>query len=204
MSQPDCYLDTDIASTSSIAPARSGALVILDPESFYRTHAPRLHAAARRILKDPELARDAVQDACISIFRHIGEFRGDSSLETWMTRIVMNAALGYVRRSRCRPATTPLEDEETGGPVTRLFDSGPSPLELTSREEIRQRIREGLERLRPKHREVILRHDLGEENIESIAEDLGLPVGTIKSRLFYGRQQLRLALTRKEDRIRTA
>ena len=65
-----------------------------------RTYCGRLLAAARRILGNEEDARDAVQDAFLSAFKEIGNFLGQSRLGTWLHRIVVNAALGRLRRSR--------------------------------------------------------------------------------------------------------
>ena len=83
-----------------------------DPDAFgtlFARHRDRLWAVAVRTLGDPDDAADALQDAMISAFRRAGGFRGDSAVTTWLHRIVVNACLDRLRRTKAHP-TTPLED----------------------------------------------------------------------------------------------
>lgn len=169
-----------------------GELRVLSPEDFYRHHAPRLMNVARRILKDNELARDAVQESFHNIFLHVSDFRGDSSLETWMTRIVVNVCLGYLRKHKIR-LKGEVECDETG-PSQLVQDQGANPLEVTYRGELRAMVQKALTCLKKMHREVIYLHDIRQQTLEEISESLGIPVGTIKSRLFYGRRELRAVI----------
>ena len=85
-----------------------------DPEAFttlVRRHRDRLWAVALRTTGDPEEAADALQDALISAYRNAGAFRGDSSVSTWLHRVVVNACLDRLRRRRARPSVT-LEGRE--------------------------------------------------------------------------------------------
>jgi RNA polymerase sigma-70 factor (ECF subfamily) len=178
---------------TSIAPAdpqQHGKLLILDPEQFYEQHAPRLFNVARRILKDHELAEDAVQEAFKNIFQHVGRFRGESKLETWMTRIVVNVCLGYLRKNKNR-LKAEVDHEQINEMLENMFpDNRRTPYESVCRSEAQDLVHKGIRRLKKIHREVIWLHDIKEKTLEEISHLLEVPVGTIKSRLFYGRQEL--------------
>ena len=168
----------------------SGKLLVFDEAEFYRQHAPRLLYTALSILRDRDLAQDAVQEAFKNIFTHLRHFRGESRLETWMTRIVVNACLAYIRKNRIRlRQEIPLEVGETA-PAPNLSDRRPTPFEATRRREVQVLIRKAMGRLKPIHREVVYLHDLQQLTLEEISTRLGKPAGTIKSRLFYGRKEL--------------
>jgi len=167
-----------------------GKLLILDPEQFYEQHAPRLFNVARRILKDHELAEDAVQEAFKNIFQNVGRFRGESKLETWMTRIVVNVCLGYLRKNKNR-LKAEIDHEQVNEMLENMFpDNRSTPYESVCQNEAKQLVHRGIRRLKKIHRDVIWLHDIKEKTLEEISHLLEVPVGTIKSRLFYGRQEL--------------
>lgn len=181
-------------SRSAVAGRPSGEIVLLDPARFFHDHRPRLMAIARRILRDATLAEDAVQEAFLSIFRHLAAFRGESRLETWMTRITINACLAYLRRNKPRRAQE-LPGDVTENPMGRqLSDPTPDALDTTLARDRRRAVQAAVARLKPIHQEVVARHDLKGEPLNQIAEDLGVPPGTVKSRLFYGRRELQRSL----------
>lgn len=168
-----------------------GTLLILDYDEFYLRHAPRLYNVARRILKDHELAEDAVQEAFNNIFQNLKRFRGESRLETWMTRIVVNVCLGYLRKHRNR-LKAEVDPEFFGMAMESIFpDHRNTPFDATRRGEVLAMVHRSIRRLKKIHRDVIYLHDIKEKTLEEISRLLDVPVGTIKSRLFYGRQELR-------------
>ncbi len=175
---------------------RSGQMSIFDEEEFFRHHHGRLYRTAYRILKDVEWAKDAVQDAFRNIFRHIRDFRGESKLETWMTRIVVNACYAYLRKwKHCRVEPIATDADQNGEKESNTFiDGAPDPRETTERRELGALLRKALDTLGKSHREVIILHDIQDRTIEEIAAHIAVPVGTVKSRLFYGRRMLREAL----------
>ena len=169
---------------------QSGTLLIMDHDQFHAQHAPRLFNVARRILKDAELAEDAVQEAFKNIFQNVRRFRGESKLETWMTRIVVNVCLGYLRKHKNR-LKAEVDHEQVSQMLETMFpDNRANPFDNVSRKEIKQLVHNGIKRLKQIHREVIFLHDIKEKTLEEISHMLEVPVGTIKSRLFYGRQEL--------------
>lgn len=176
--------------TAEAETSSHGKLLILDAEQFHEQHAPRLFNVARRILKDHELAEDAVQEAFKNIFQNVGRFRGESKLETWMTRIVVNVCLGYLRKNKNR-LKAEIDHEQVNEMLENMFpDNRSTPYESVCRNEMKVLVHNGIRRLKKIHREVIWLHDIKEKTLEEISNLLDVPVGTIKSRLFYGRQEL--------------
>jgi RNA polymerase sigma-70 factor (ECF subfamily) len=171
-----------------------GELVILNPGDFHQTHYGRLFSTALRILRDRDLAQDAVQESFKNIFQHLPAFRGESRLETWMTRITVNVCLGYLRKNRLRIKGEVELQEADGSAVSAEAGVPDDPLEVTYRTELRHLIRRAMGRIKEIHRQVIYLHDIKQNTLDEISARLGIPVGTIKSRLFYGRKELRAAI----------
>lgn len=195
MSQANLILEQTRTELHLISPVSTGddergQIHVHSHQEFYEHHAPRLLAVARRILKDNELAKDAVQEAFKNIFLHLPEFRGESRLETWMTRIVVNVCLGYLRKHKIR-LKGEVDCQGENEAVRMLADQRENPLDSTYRSELRVILKKAMGYLKRIHQEVIFLHDIQQKTLEEISEILDTPVGTIKSRLFYGRKQLR-------------
>ena len=141
-------------------------------------HERRVYNLAYRMLGSPEDARDATQDAFISCFRHLAKFRGDSSFSTWLHRIALNACYDALRRRR---DTTSLEG--------RSVDPMPVP-DHADRAAAATDVQRALLGVPPDFRAVLVMHELQDLPLEDIATTLGLPVGTVKSRLHRGRVAL--------------
>ena len=141
-------------------------------------HERRVYNLAYRMLGSPEDARDATQDAFLSCFRHLAKFRGDSSFSTWLHRIALNACYDALRRRR---DTTSLEG--------RSVDPMPVP-DHADRAAAATDVQRALLGVPPDFRAVLVMHELQDLPLEDIATTLGLPVGTVKSRLHRGRVAL--------------
>src|SRR5690348_7546288 len=117
---------------------------------FRRYHRP-LFQTALRVLGNAEDAEDALQEGMLSAYRNLRRFEGRSQFSTWLTRIVINAALMRRRSRRSHPATSLDEEarEEQLPAVERFPDDGPSPEEIYAESELGQRLRENLEGLSP-------------------------------------------------------
>jgi RNA polymerase sigma-70 factor (ECF subfamily) len=144
----------------------------------------RLDAAARLILRDPELARDAVQEACIRAWRDLPGLRDPDRLDAWLHRLVVNACLDLVRRRRRRVVEVEL-----------------SPLDLPAARDAagdladRQLLDDALARLDPGHRAVVALHYLLGMPLPEVAASLRIPLGTAKSRLHYALAAMRTTVT---------
>jgi RNA polymerase sigma-70 factor (ECF subfamily) len=156
---------------------------------------PMFHKRAFRFLGNAADAEDAVQDALLSAYRHFGQFRGQAQLSTWLTTIVTNAARMQLRRRR-RGGYLSLDEKHGDEGLTfseRLPDSKPSPEEVYSTAEARDRLVEGLKRLSPKLRRTFLLRDIDGLTTKQAALVLGVPQGTVKTR--HARARAKLAGT---------
>ena len=159
-----------------------------DPDAFaelVRRHRDRLWAVAMRTLGDREEAADALQDALLSAFRRAGSYRGDAAVTTWLHRIVVNACLDRVRRSKSRPAEAlPDDPDHVGGLAT-----APEPDPALEREE-RIDVLAALGTLSAEQRAAIVLVDMEGYSVDEAATLLGCPAGTVKSRCARGRARL--------------
>jgi RNA polymerase sigma-70 factor, ECF subfamily len=163
-------------------------------EELVRANGGRLLAVARRLLRDDEDARDAVQQGFLSAFRALSTFHGQSLLSTWLHRIVVNAALMKLRMRARRP------EESIEGWLPRFLEDGhhASPLSdsqlpvdvLLVQREVRLQVREAIDRLPETHRTVLLLRDIEQMDTAETADALGLSSNAVKLRLHRARQAL--------------
>jgi RNA polymerase sigma-70 factor (ECF subfamily) len=153
---------------------------------------------AYRILGDADSAADATQDAFLSAFKAIRQFRG-GSFKAWMLRIVTNSCYDQLRVKQRRP-TDSLDDLEIEEDHLRpLQDPSEQPDEHVERLQLNQVLQDGIQRLPVEQRVVLVLSDVQGLNYQEIAEATGLSLGTVKSRLSRGRARLRdLLLEQKE------
>jgi RNA polymerase sigma-70 factor (ECF subfamily) len=140
----------------------------------------RLDAAARLILRDPELARDAVQEALIRAWRDLPGLRDASRFDAWLYRLMVNSCLDLARRRRRRPIEveiTPLDSPNASDAFGALAD--------------RELLDDALRRLDPGHRAVVALYYLLGMPLNDVAATLGIPLGTAKSRLHYALAAMR-------------
>jgi len=165
-----------------------------------RAHAGRLLAVARRILRDEEEARDAVQDAFTRAFKAIADFEGRSELGTWLHRIAVTSALMRQRQRRGKDtvsldALMPRFKED--GHRVLPEDPWSEPGDLSAeRAETRRLVRDSIERLPDEYREVVLLRDVEQMDTRQAAEVLGLSEAAVKTRLHRARLALRGQLER--------
>jgi RNA polymerase sigma-70 factor (ECF subfamily) len=163
-------------------------------ESLVRGETPRLLAVARRLLRNDEEARDAVQQAWISAFRALPSFHGQSRLATWLHRIVTNEALMRLRARGRRPEDS-IEEllprfDEDGHHVEPQHEWTVPADVLLARAELRDRVRAAIDQLPEIYRTVLLLRDIEELGTDETAQVLDLPVNTVKVRLHRARQAL--------------
>jgi len=152
-----------------------------------------IYSLTLRMLGRDEDARDACQEAFLSAFRNLSKFRGDAKFSSWMYRIALNACHTRLRSSNGISYSLDAEDENghrLDVADTRL-ESLPDQLQ---RDEQTQLVRRALQALPPEMRQVIVMKEYEEMTFAEIAEVLGLPVSTVKSRLYTGLQQMRMRL----------
>lgn len=172
-------------------------------EIVMRRHNSRLFRVARAILKDDAEAEDALQEAYIDAYRHIGQFRGDAKLTTWLTRIVINQALGRSRKQKrdgvVVPFATPYRDEQEHEELVVADDRTESPETAAMRAEVRRLLEQKIDELPAAFRTVFVMREVEEMTVEETATCLSIPSGTVRTRLFRARALLRESLARELD-----
>lgn len=158
---------------------------------LYDKFQQRIYRTALRILKEEEAAKDALQQTMMNIFKAVGRFRGDSQLTTWINRITLNVCFEMLRKNRKHDLRT---DEDIDTYYDLEGQAAGSPFRQVVRREAGRRVHAALSRIGTRQRRVVLLHDLQGYTIREIADLLGVPEGTIKSRLFYGREELKKQL----------
>ena len=160
-------------------------------QELFNRFRSKIYRTAFRILKEDQSAQDAIQETFMNVHRAAGKFRGDSKLGTWINRIAINACLEILRRGKKHQKRMDNDISE----YNQIKDVNQlTPFECFRQGEIRERVNRGLNLLGEKHRNVVRLHDLEGFTIRNIAQQLGVAEGTVKSRLFYGREQLRSVL----------
>ena len=153
-----------------------------------------VYALALRLLDDPAEACDVVQEVFLKVFRNIGNFRGQSTLKTWIYRITVNEAHNARRwffRHRRREVELDNNPDETRNWKEIVPDRGRSPFDVAFDREQHVMLEAALERINPIFREAVVLRDITDLSYEEIAEVLGVSLGTVKSRILRGREALR-------------
>lgn len=167
--------------------------------TLMRANGARMLAAARRVLRNDEDARDAVQEAWLQAFRALPRFEGQSQLSTWLHRIVVNAALMKLRSQRRRPEAAPDElppHADAGAAWADVADAASAEDDLAGRER-RALVRRAIDLLPETHRSVLLLRDFEELDTDETARRLGTTAGAVKTRLHRARQALRAMIERE-------
>jgi RNA polymerase sigma-70 factor (ECF subfamily) len=163
----------------------------------------RLYRTARAILKDDSAAEDAVQEAYVAAWRHIGEFRGDAQVGTWLTRIVVNQALQALRRKRREQVVVLFDepaDEHAGSDDTSTDSIAPeAPENAMLRAEMRRLIERKIDELPEAYRTVFMLREVEDMTVDETATALGIPAPTVRSRLFRAKARLRESLAEELD-----
>ena len=155
-------------------------------EEVARDHGAFLYNVAYRLAGNADDAQDLVQEALVRVRRGLERYE-PGSLEGWLARIVTNVFLDEVRRRRRRPADALPEDPERVLPATPGADE--------ASEELSEEIQHALAEIPEDFRVPVVLCDVADQSYEQIATTLGVPVGTVRSRIHRGRRMLRAALT---------
>ena len=178
-----------------VAAAKSGDIAAF--ETLVGRYEHKIFRLTQNITQNREDAEDAMQEAFLKAYEHLGEFQGNSRFYTWLVRIAVNQALMKLRKRR--PNQVSLDEEVDTGEdmVTRdVEDWGPSPEERYEQTELGQILSTVVGELEPGFRIVFQLRDIEELSTEETAEALGLSVPAVKSRLLRARLKLRQKLNR--------
>jgi len=153
----------------------------------------RLYRLARGILRNDSEAEDVVQETYVRAFTHLAEFRGDSSLSTWLSRIAMNEALGRLRRRRPGVELSSLPPGTLEAQIIQfpLLSATDDPERTMAQREIQHVVEAAIDELPEPFRMVFITRVVEGMNVEETADILGLKPETVKTRLFRARTMLR-------------
>ena len=143
----------------------------------------RLFRIAQRILRDVDRAEDALQDALVIAWRDLRALRDPDRFDAWLGRLLVNECINHAARERRRVDN--LRVLPVDGPA--------APDELLSIA-VRDQLEQGFRQLRPQQRAILVLHHYAGYTSSEIAETLGIPVGTVRSRLHYAHRAMRAAL----------
>jgi RNA polymerase sigma-70 factor, ECF subfamily len=172
-------------------------------EALMRQHNGALFRVARAILKNNADAEEVLQEAYLAAYRHMGEFRADAKLSTWLTRIVINQALGKLRSRHRNRVVVPFGDlgpwERAQSTRDRIDEPESGPELSATRAEIRRLLEEKIDELPVAFRTVFVLREVEDLSVEETAASLAIPEATVRSRLFRARGMLRESLARELD-----
>jgi RNA polymerase sigma factor (sigma-70 family) len=169
-------------------------------EALMRRHNSRLFRIARAILRNDAEAEEAVQDTYVAAFHHLNEFRGESQLGTWLSRIAINNSLMRLRRHKRDRNVVPFETDVDGRPLEPAAPTTDSAPVAVLRAEIRALLERRIDELPVAFRTVFVLREVEEMSVEETATCLSIPAATVRTRLFRARALLRDALARDIDR----
>jgi len=186
----------DLADRELVRRAQSGDKLAYD--DLVQRYQERIYATIYHMTSNHEDASDLAQDVFVRAWTALRSFKGDSSFYTWIYRIAVNRTINFLKQRRNRSTHLSLNDLEVG------TENDPEMVELVSHRtprrdaalsELQQRLNSALQKLSEEHRTVVTLHDVQGLAHEEIAQILKCNPGTVRSRLFYARQQLQAWLS---------
>ena len=150
----------------------------------------RVFGFVRRMVKDAEDAADISQEVFIRAYQSFERFDGRSSLRTWLFRIAYNLCVDRSRRVKRAPAIASVDGAFCQDEPIEFADLRTGPVETLLDDELATAVEQGIASMSDKLRTVLLLHDREDLSYEEIARTVGVPVGTVKSRLFLARSHL--------------
>ena len=176
-------------STDLIARARAGDREAL--ETLLAHHQAQIYRFGLKMCRDPEDAQDVLQDTLFAMARGVRDFRGASSISTWLYTIARSFCIKKRRRSKFAPARERSLDSDLDLETARLADPAKAPDEALAGREVEVALEKAIGALEPMYREVLLLRDVEGLTAPEVAEVLGINVQAVKSRLHRARLSVR-------------
>ena len=171
-----------------------------------RTNHRRVYGLCYRFTGNVTDAEDLTQDVFLKIYSNLASFdTGRGSLQVWITTMTRNLLVDNFRRTKNQRATGSLDDgwdqTEELKPIDRLTARGPSPHEIAAGKELEKMVQNALSHVSVELREAVILRDLQDMDYKEIAQVLGIPEGTVKSRISRGRAELARLLERNKREV---
>ena len=173
-----------------VARAKRGDLPAYD--ELVRRYQERIYATVYHMVSNHEDANDLAQEAFIKAFQAIKSFKGGSSFYTWVYRIAVNKTINFLkqRKNRSQMSLNDLDFNAEHDPDLLALVSDKTPRREVNLSELQEKLNEAMQKLSEPHRLVVTLHDVQGLSHEEIAKIMDCNIGTVRSRLFYARQQL--------------
>lgn len=152
----------------------------------------RIYAMVCGMVRDREEAHDLTQDAFVKAFKNLERFRLEASFYTWLYRIASNLSIDWLRKQKRRKHDE-FDEAKAARDSTGMIDpvyQKQSPGKAMERSQLKERIFDAMETLSPEHRQIVLLREVEGYSYAEIADVMGIPEGTVMSRLFYARRKL--------------
>jgi RNA polymerase sigma factor RpoE len=170
--------------------ARRGDLAAYD--DLVQRYQQRIYATVYHMTANHEDANDLAQEAFIKAYQALKSFKGGSSFYTWVYRIAVNKTINFLkqRKNRSQMSLNDLDFNAENDPDLVALVSDKTPRRDAALSELQEKLNEAMQRLSEQHRLVVTLHDVQGLSHEEIAKIMECNIGTVRSRLFYARQQL--------------
>ena len=161
-------------------------------DELIRRYQERIYATVYHMTSNHEDANDITQETFIKAYRALKSFKGDSSFYTWIYRIAVNKTINFLktRKNRVHMSLNDLDFNAEHDPDLVALISDKTPRRDLDLSELQKKLNEAMQKLSETHRMVVTLHDVQGLSHDEIAQIVGCNVGTVRSRLFYARQQL--------------
>lgn len=164
-------------------------------EKLVAAYEKQVYHIALKMTGNKEDAFDLSQDTFLKAYRSLGSFRGESSFGTWIYRLAANLCIDFLRKQQRRGKVVSLDDADDSGRPMELSDLRFEPQSAMEKRELSMQIREGLEKLPPDQRFILILRDIEGLSYQEIADTLKMEPGTVKSRISRARARLAKLLT---------
>jgi len=194
MSEPVPIMDSNtpagMLEADLVRKARRGDLNAYD--ELVKRYQERIYATIYHMTSNHEDANDLAQESFIKAFQALNSFKGGSTFYTWLYRIAVNKTINFLkqRKKRQHMSLNDIDFNAEHDPDLVALISDKTPFRNAGLSELQKFLNEALLKLSEPHRMVVVLHDVQGQSHEEIAEIMGCNIGTVRSRLFYARQQL--------------
>jgi len=182
------------ASSSSLQDDHWVVLAVKGDEKAYseltQKYQKPLYFHVRKMIRNSDFAEDLVQDIFLKAFKSLKNYKNDYAFSTWLYRIATNHTIDYLRKKKLETLSIHADDSDDTHATIQLADEDSFTDEPMIRRERKNKVHEAIGQLPEKYREVILKRHIEEKSYQEIAEDMDIPLGTVKAHIFRARELL--------------
>tara|TARA_Y200000002_G_scaffold383285_1_gene404839 strand:+ start:396 stop:1016 length:621 start_codon:yes stop_codon:yes gene_type:complete len=182
------------ASSSSLQDDHWVVLAVKGDEKAYseltQKYQKPLYFHVCKMIRNPDFTEDLVQDIFLKAFKSLKSYKNDYAFSTWLYRIATNHTIDYLRKKKLETLSIHADDSDDTHATIQLVDVDSFTDEPMIRRERKNKVHEAIDQLSEKYREVILKRHIEEKSYQEIAEEMEIPLGTVKAHIFRARELL--------------